>query len=153
MKIIHNKAIYYKSKIVYTLTLLGTVKLRRIIQIGKKEYLKDLFEKWYQSESSHILDEEDLSRAELRREVLFYHQVGEEFLNFFLQALYALNHCYFPSRKRTEMAIMNFSKKPINCYERLMNVVKYASDENKIEQSVVVIRSLTKELKELLEKM
>ena len=76
----------------------------------------DLFDQWYASEACRMIDEEDLGRAELRHEVLFYHQVVEAFLDHFLQALYAKNRRYFPSRKRTESAIAAFERKPQNCY-------------------------------------
>lgn len=96
-----------------------------------------------------MVNEEDLGRAELRHEVLFYHQVVEEFLDHFLQALYAKNRRCFPSRKRTESAIGTFELKPKNCYERLLKVVSLASDENTIEDSVAELRKLGQELKEL----
>lgn len=114
-----------------------------------KDHPASLFEKWYESEASRIIDEEDLGRAELRHEILFYHQVVEEFLDHFLQALYAKNNCYFPSRKRTEAAIQGFDRKPEKCYERLLKVVMLGSQENTIEDSIQEIRALAKELKEL----
>ena len=80
-----------------------------------KEHPRALFDSWYAYESGCMIDEEDLGRAALRHEVLFYHQVVEEFLDHFLQALYAKNDCYFPSRKRTRQAIAGFAKKPVNC--------------------------------------
>lgn len=40
-----------------------------------RTYPQDLFDKWYSSEVLRIIDEEDLGRAKLRHEVLFYHQV------------------------------------------------------------------------------
>ncbi len=43
-----------------------------------------------------------ITRVVLRKEVLFYHQVLENSLDHLLQALYALNHMYFPRRKRIE---------------------------------------------------
>lgn len=46
-----------------------------------------------------MIDEEDLDRAELCHEALFYHQVLEELLDHFLQLLYAKNNCYFPQPK------------------------------------------------------
>lgn len=114
-----------------------------------KSHPASLFEKWYASEASRIIDEEDLSRAELRHEVLFFHQVVEEFLDHFLQALFAKNNCYFPSRKRTESAIREFEKKPENCYERLLRVVSLGSREESIKEAVEKIRALTEELKEI----
>lgn len=114
-----------------------------------KNHPQDLFDMWYGSEIWRVIDEEDLSRAVLRHEVLFYHQVVEEFLDHFLQALYAKNNCYFPSRKRTQKAIEGFAKKPDNCYERLRRVVKLGADEETIEESVQELRKLGNELKSL----
>ena len=73
----------------------------------------------------------------------------EEFLDHFLQALYAKNDCYFPSRKRTEKAIAEFKKKPADCYERLLKIVQLASKEETIEASVTELRKLGNELKEI----
>jgi hypothetical protein len=111
-----------------------------------KEHPKALFEKWYKSEVACIIDEEDLGRAELRNEVLFYHQVVEEFMDHFLQALYAKNNSYFPSRKRTEEAIRGFELKPNDCYKRLLDIVRLGSSENTIKDSIKELRSLAKEL-------
>ena len=112
-----------------------------------KEHPQTLFDAWYASESGCMIDEEDLGRAALRHELLFYHQVVEEFLDHFLQALYAKNDCYFPSRKRTEEAILRFTKKPVNCYQRLMDVVRLGSDEDTSEASVHELRALAQELR------
>ncbi len=114
-----------------------------------RTYPQDLFDKWYSSEVWRIVDEEDLGRAKLRHEVLFYHQVVEEFLDHFLQALYAKNRRYFPSRKRTESAITAFELKPQNCYERLLKIVNLGSNENTIDDSIEELRKLCKELIEL----
>lgn len=114
-----------------------------------KEHPKDLFENWFRAQNEMILDEEDLSRVILRKEVLFYHQVLEAALDHFLQALYALNDCYFPSRKRSEQAIDGFQRKPQNCKERLLEIVRNATSSETIEKSVEELRNLTKELREL----
>ena len=114
-----------------------------------RTYPQDLFDKWYSSEVCGIINEEDLGRAELRHEVLFYHQVVEEFLDHFLQALYAKNRRYFPSRKRTESAIAAFELKPQNCYERLLKIVNLGSNENTIDDSIKELRKLCEELKGL----
>ena len=114
-----------------------------------RTYPQDLFDKWYASEAWRIIDEEDLGRARLRHEVLFYHQVVEEFLDHFLQALYAKNKRYFPSRKRTESAIASFKLKPQNCYERLLKIVNLGSNENTIDASIEELQKLCNELKEL----
>ena len=114
-----------------------------------RTYPQDLFDKWYASEACRMIDEEDLGRAELRHEVLFYHQVVEEFLDHFLQALYAKNRRYFPSRKRTERAISAFELKPQDCYERLLKIAHLGSNENTIDDSIKELRKLCKELEEL----
>lgn len=109
---------------------------------------QDLFARWYTSESEWMVDEEDLNRAELRHEVLFYHQVVEEFLDHFLQALYAKNNRYFPSRKRTEDAIMSFRIKPKDCAERLLRIVELGSRAETIDESIAELRAIAQELKE-----
>ena len=111
-----------------------------------KNHPVDFFQAWFKNESWRILDEEDLGRAELRHEVLFFHQVVEEFLDHFLQALYALNNQYFPSRKRTQKAIEGFKLKPENCYQRLNDIVSLSVSEEHITEAVYEIRKLGKEL-------
>lgn len=105
-----------------------------------------LFSRWYASERAQMIDEEDLGRAELRHEVLFYHQVVEAFLDHFLQALFARNNCYFPSRKRTEEAIAAFRIKPANCYARLMQIVELGARADTIDQSIAALRSIAEDL-------
>lgn len=118
----------------------------KIISLVKK-HPSNFFEAWYHNEVSRIIDEEDLGRAELRHEVLFFHQVVEEFLDHFLQALYALNNQYFPSRKRTEKTIESFTDKPKNCAARLAHIVVMASNEATIPEAVAEIRKISAELK------
>ena len=111
-----------------------------------RQHPRPLFRAWYASQAGCMVDDEDLGRAQLRREVLFTHQVVEEFLDHFLQALYAVNDCYFPSRKRTERAIAGFSLKPKNCYARLLNLVALAANEATIDAAVTELRALAAEL-------
>lgn len=94
-----------------------------------------------------MLDEEDLGRVVLRKEVLFYHQVLEEALDHSLQALYAINHCYFPSRKRTQIALENFKIKPEDCYNRLTKIVEQSVKSETMEASVNQLRSLIEEIR------
>jgi hypothetical protein len=44
--------------------------------VNSKPY--SFFKEWFESEISQVLDEEDLGRAILRKEVLFFHQVLED---------------------------------------------------------------------------
>lgn len=113
-----------------------------------KVHPQALFSRWYASEIGQLIDEEDLGRAELRHEVLFYHQVAENFLDHFLQALYAKNNCYFPSRKRTEEAIASFRIKPENCFERLLRIIELGSKAETVSQSVSELRRIAEELRQ-----
>lgn len=117
-----------------------------------REYPVELFKAWYHAQSGQILDEEDLGRTVLRKEILFYHQVLEESIDHMLQALYAINRCYFPSRKRTEQAVELFEYKPEKFMERLLNIVQNSVREEDIECSVVELRKLGQEVLELGEK-
>ncbi|MDP4090972.1 MAG: DUF4037 domain-containing protein [Bacillota bacterium] len=80
-------------------------------------------------------DEEDFGRALRRKDVLFYHQVLEVSIDHYLQALYAVNKTFFPSRKRTKQYIDSFEIKPYRCYERLLEVVRLGSSPEGIEES------------------
>ena len=111
-----------------------------------RQHPRPLFRAWYASQAGCMLDDEDLGRCQLRREVLFTHQVVEQFLDRFLQALYAVNDCYFPSRKRTERAIEGFARKPTDCYARLLSLVSLAANEATIDDAVQEIRALASEL-------
>ncbi len=106
----------------------------------------ELFHKLFQFHISRVLNEEDLGRVILRKEVLFYHQVLENSIDHLLQALYALNHTYFPSRKRIEEYIRRFENKPDNCYERLLRVLKLSVLSDTIEESVKELECLAKDV-------
>ncbi len=106
----------------------------------------ELFEKLFHYHISRVLNEEDLGRVILRKEVLFYHQVLENSLDHLLQALYALNHTYFPSRKRVKEYILQFESKPENCYERLLSIVELAISSDTIEESVNSLTDLAGEV-------
>ena len=57
-------------------------------------------------------DVEDLERAVGRKDVFFFHFALDLALDHFLQALFALNKEYFPSRKRSETYLQGFKAKP-----------------------------------------
>lgn len=117
-------------------------------------FLKDLvnspqpafFRQLYLREIAQVLDEEDLSRCEIRPEVLFFHQVLENALDHLLQALYAVNSCYFPSRKRTLATLDSFAHKPEDCGARLLRLVRDGSDPNTLGQAMDELRRLTGEV-------
>lgn len=96
---------------------------------------------------SRTKDEEGFGRALLRKDVLFYHQVIEVSIDHYLQALYAINKVYYPSRKRTKQYIDSFEIKPVNCYERLLDVIRFGSSPDNIEKSYSEWCTLVSDLK------
>lgn len=114
-----------------------------------KEYSVDLFKKLYDYHINRVLDEEDLGRVILRNEVIFYHQVLENSLDHLLQALYALNVTYFPSRKRVEQYIDKFNNKPVDCNTRLHRIISNSVSSETIEESVRELRSIVSDIKKL----
>lgn len=114
-----------------------------------KKYPIDLFEKLFDSHIANVLKDEDLDRVVLRKEVMFFHQVLENSLEHLLQALFAANCTYFPSRKRSEQYIQVFKNKPADCYERLLRIIERSSSSKTIEESVKALRNITMETAQL----
>ncbi|BBF41938.1 hypothetical protein lbkm_0618 [Lachnospiraceae bacterium KM106-2] len=110
---------------------------------------RSFFQTWFENEMRQALDEEDLGRAELRKEVLFFHQVLENALDHLLQALYAMNECYFPSRKRTKLAIDTFDIKPDQCYKRLMKMILNGASEDTMDKAIEDLHNMTQEIYDL----
>jgi hypothetical protein len=94
-------------------------------------------------------DTEDLERAVMRNDLLFYHFTMDIGIDHFLQALFAMNKTYFPSRKRTLEYIENFSIKPERCGEKILEVIRLGSCPKSIKQSYDLWRNLVEELKAL----
>lgn len=94
-------------------------------------------------------DTEDLERAVVRKDVLFYHFAMDIAIDHFLQALFAINKIYFPSRKRTLNFIENFSIKPEECSEKLLEVIRLGSFAEGINQSFTLWSNMVNELKKL----
>lgn len=111
-----------------------------------RTYPSALAKELFAYHAQRAIDEEDFGRALRRRDVLFYHQVLENALDHYLQALYALNRVYFPSRKRAEQHIGSFTLKPADCYGRLAQAVRKGADARTIGQSVEEWRTLLAEL-------
>jgi hypothetical protein len=97
-------------------------------------------------------DVEDLERAVGRKDVFFFHFALDLALDQFLQALFALNHEYFPSRKRSESYLRGFDIKPAACERRLCQVVELGSKADTLGQSYEIWRSLVQDLKLLTER-
>lgn len=126
----------------------------------KNNYLNSLKKRLaeYPDELSEILikyhldeldDIEDLERAVTRQDVLFYHFALDLAIDHFLQALFAMNKIYFPSRKRTLKFIGNFNIKPEKCGEKLLEVISLGSCSDSIEKSYELWGNLVNELKNL----
>jgi hypothetical protein len=92
-------------------------------------------------------DVEDLERAVHRRDVFFYHFAFDLALDHFLQALFALNREYFPSRKRSETYLRGFGAKPADCEERLRQVVLLGGNAGTLEEAYGIWMNLILELK------
>lgn len=118
-----------------------------------KKRLADYPDKLAEVLTKHHLDElddiEDLERAVMRKDVLFYHFALDIAIDHFLQALFAMNETYFPSRKRTLEYIYNFNAKPDRCNERLLEVVRLGSTPEGIGQSYELWSNLINELKKI----
>lgn len=91
-------------------------------------------------------DTEDFERAVARKDSLFYHFALENALDHYLQALFALNKTFFPSRKRSLEYIARFEKKPEKCEERLLDTIRLGGAEDGIEASYAVWTALVREL-------
>jgi hypothetical protein len=126
----------------------------------KNNFLNDLKKRLseYPNELAKILikyhldeleDTEDLERAVVRKDVLFYHFAMDLAIDHFLQALFAINKYFFPSRKRTLDFIEHFNIKPEGCNEKLLEVVRLGSFSEGINQSFMLWRDLVNELKKL----
>jgi hypothetical protein len=94
-------------------------------------------------------DAEDLERAVTRQDVLFYHYALDIAIDHFLQALFALNARYFPSRKRSVQHIRGFARVPVACEERLLRVLASGGRPAGIGESYATWRGLVDELRAL----
>jgi hypothetical protein len=114
-----------------------------------KEYPADLMGAQLTYHLPRMHDEEDFRRAVERQDVLFYHFVLDLALDHFLQALFALNRTYFPSRKRSLQQIAEFRVKPLRCEDRLLLAVELGGTPETIAHSYDIWQGLTKDLSAL----
>jgi hypothetical protein len=113
------------------------------------EYPDKLSEVLTQYHLEELEDVEDLERAVTRKDVLFYHFAMDIAMDHFLQALFAANKTYFPSRKRTLGFIDVFALKPKGCGEGLLEVIRLGACPETIGQSYELWRSMINELKKI----
>ncbi len=97
----------------------------------------------------NLEDTEDLERAVRRKDVLFYHFALDLALDHFLQAAFAINKTYFPSRKRSLEKLTGFELKPQDCSARLLHIVKWGACPDTLAQSFESWLELVQDLKKL----
>jgi len=115
-------------------------------------YPQDLAEKLYNHHIRKVKGNyggEDFERAVSRGDILFYHSALEFAIDHFLQALFALNKCFLPSRKRMIEFINGFDIKPLNCTDRLILTIELGAKSETLSDSYAVWSSLYKELFDL----
>lgn len=110
-------------------------------------YPEDLAKLLVMHHMEELEDTEDLERAASRADILFYHFAMDLAIDHFLQALFAMNGVYFPSRKRTYEFIADFDKKPENCGEKIKEIIKLGGYSEGVNQSYELWKSLVQELK------
>ncbi len=96
-----------------------------------------------------LQDVEDLERAVQRGDVFFYHFALELALDHFLQALFALNGTFFPSRKRSEEYLRGFQLRPVECERRLRQVIAWGAGADTLSASYALWQELVGELRTL----
>ena len=97
-----------------------------------------------------LRDTEDMERAVGRGDALFFHFALDLALDHFLQALFALNRTYFPSRKRSLQLAEGFSKKPDRMDEQLHEVLRLGGSPATLRQSFEAWTALVRELEVLI---
>lgn len=112
----------------------------------------ELSKKLIDYHAGQINDHEDFERAVSREDVLFYHAVLDKAIDHYLQALFALNKVFFPSRKRTIQLTENFQNKPADCSGRLLKTIALGANPHTLAQSYSEWSSLCEELINMLER-
>ncbi|ERI92336.1 hypothetical protein HMPREF1982_02318 [Clostridiales bacterium oral taxon 876 str. F0540] len=110
------------------------------------DYPEELSQKLVQYHFEELNDVEDLERAVARKDVLFYHFALDLAIDHFLQALFAMNKIYFPSRKRTISFINNFRIKPEGCEDKLLEVVRLGAYPDSVNKSYELWTKLINEI-------
>ncbi len=113
-------------------------------------YPQQLSVKLIHYHAAKINNDEDFNRAVSRSDILFYHSTLENALDHFLQALFAANNCFFPSRKRTLQFIEGFTRKPENCSKRLLEVLALGASTETLAQSYSIWLQLCDEFLKLV---
>lgn len=113
-------------------------------------YPAGLAEKMIKRHLSRLENTEDLERAVAREDALFYHFALDISIDHFLQALFALNRSFFPSRKRTTEHMAAFGRLPEDCAGRLLKVVELGGYRDTIRQSYDLWTGLCRDLSDIV---
>ncbi len=125
-----------------------------IAEDGCVQELKDMAKEYPEALRQRILSDckgilsetENFERAVVRKEVLLYHAALEDALDAYIQALFALNHVLFPSRKRSLQFIKDFAVKPEKVEERLLSAVKFGAEAETLDKSYEIWKKLVEDL-------
>jgi hypothetical protein len=118
------------------------------LQERLREYPESLAQALIAHHLAALDDREDLDRAVQRKDILFFHFALDLALDHFLQALFALNREYFPSRKRSDAYLQRFRARPAECERRLHQVVALGGNAEGLEQAYEVWKGLVEDLKQ-----
>lgn len=113
------------------------------------EYPEELAEILVRYHLEELADLEDLERAGRRGDLLFYHFALDLAIDHFLQALFAMNRTYFPSRKRTFGYMESFRLKPEGCRERLSEIVRLGGHAEGVGLSFALWCGLIDDLRQM----
>lgn len=106
------------------------------------EYPEELRRALVRFHAEALCDTEDMERAAARGDVLFYHFALDIALDHFLQALFALNREYFPSRKRSIKYISSFEIKPLGCEKTLLDIAALGGSPEGVRESYAKMAEL-----------
>ena len=110
---------------------------------------KELYDKKIEYHINRIHDKEDFERAVSREDILFYHFVLDISLDHYLQLLFTLNRCYFPSRKKNIEFIDGFSIKPFDVGNRILKIIELGGKKDAIKESYEMWKKLCKDIEEI----
>jgi len=120
------------------------------MKLKLSDYPDKLYDKNIDFHLSKLNDSEDMKSAIQKKDILFYHSALDNSIDHYLQLLFTLNYCFFPSRKRSFLYINEFKYKPKNCIERLIEIVKYGGEVDTINKSYEKWNEIVKETIELI---
>jgi len=114
-----------------------------------KTFPKELYDKKVKYHKNRLNDKEDFERAVSRGDVLFYHFVLDIAIDHYLQLLFTLNQCYFPSRKKSIEFIDGFKVKPNDTVNKILKVVDLGGNKDTIKESYAIWKKLCKDIEDL----